>query len=58
MKTVYTCPFPAFQWDQKHSRRWNGLGDLNMKKTHKQSSSIDSYGSALPTDKITKQVAE
>jgi hypothetical protein len=29
-----------------------------MKKTNKQSSSIDSYGSALPTDKITKQVAE
>jgi hypothetical protein len=58
MKTVYTCSFPAFQWDQKHSRRWNGLGDLNVKKTNKQSSSIDSYGSALPTDKITKQVAE
>ncbi len=58
METVYTCSFPAFQLDQKHSRRWNGLGDLNMKKTNKQSSSRDSYGSALPTHKISKQVAE
>jgi hypothetical protein len=29
-----------------------------MKKTNKQSSSISSYASALPTDKISKQVAE
>jgi hypothetical protein len=47
MKTVNTCSFSCFPTGPKaHSRRWNALGDLNMKKTNKQSSSINSYGSA------------